>query len=604
MSVKKISEAILGLGVDDTTIDLFESQYPVPTGVSYNSYLILDEKTAILDTVDARATDAWLENLTQALAGRKPDYLVVSHMEPDHGANIARLAALYPEMQVVGNAKTFQYMEQFFGPEAIAKDRRVVVKDGESLSLGAHTLTFVFAPMVHWPEVMVSYESAEKVLFSADGFGRFGAVAKFDEHADWASEARRYYLNIVGKYGPQVQALLKKAAALDIATICPLHGPVLTENLGYYLGLYQTWSAYEVESEGIAVAYTSVYGNTKKAVELLVEQLKANGCPQVAVTDLARGDMAKAVEDAFRYGKIVLATTTYNADIFPFMKEFIHHLTERGFKNRTVALIENGSWAPQAAKTMRAMLDGCKNLTFTDTTVRILSAVNDESSAQIDALAKELTRDYTAQNGETANKNDMTALFKIGYGLYVVTSNDGKKDNGLIVNTVTQVTDAPNRIAVCINKQNYSHHVIRHTGIMNVNCLSVDAPFSVFESFGFRSGRNTDKFADCKTLRSDNGLVFLSQYINAMMSLKVEQYVDLDTHGMFLCSVTEARVISDRETMTYSYYQENVKPKPVTDGKKGYVCKVCGYVYEADELPDDFVCPLCKHGAADFEPIQ
>ena len=338
--------------------------------------------------------------------------------------------------------------------------------------------------------------------------------------------------------------------------------------------------------------------------ELLADKLRANGCPKVIVHDLARCDMAQAVADAFRYSKLVLATTTYNADIFPFMKEFIHHLTERGFKNRTVALIENGSWAPQAAKTMRAMLDGCKNLTFTDTTVKILSAVNDESSAQIDALAKELTRDYTAQNGETANKNDMTALFKIGYGLYVVTSNDGKKDNGLIVNTVTQVTDSPNRIAVCINKQNYSHHVIRNTGIMNVNCLSVDAPFSVFESFGFRSGRNTDKFADCKTLRSDNGLVFLSQYINAMMSLKVEQYVDLDTHGMFICSVTEARVISDKETMTYAYYQENVKPKPVTDGKKGYVCKVCGYVYEADELPDDFVCPLCKHGAADFEPIQ
>lgn len=595
----KITNDIVYAGVNDYGIDLFEGQYRVPNGMAYNSYVILDEKTAVMDTVDKNFTHEWLDRLAAALDGRDPDYLIVQHMEPDHSANIVHFLQTYPRATIVSSDKAFKMMKNFFGTEF--EDRRIIVGENSTLSLGKHTLTFLTAPMVHWPEVIVTYDSLDKVLFSADGFGKFGAA---DVEEDWADEARRYYFGIVGKYGAQVQALLKKAAGLDIRTICPLHGPVLTENLGYYLGLYQTWSAYEVESEGIAVAYTSVYGNTKKAVELLVEQLKANGCPQVAVTDLARGDMAKAVEDAFRYGKIVLATTTYNADIFPFMKEFIHHLTERGFKNRTVALIENGSWAPQAAKTMRAMLDGCKNLTFTDTTVKILSAVNDESSAQIDALAKELTRDYTAQNGETANKNDMTALFKIGYGLYVVTSNDGKKDNGLIVNTVTQITDSPNRIAVCINKQNYSHHVIRHTGIMNVNCLSVDAPFSVFESFGFRSGRNTDKFADCKTLRSDNGLVFLSQYINAMMSLKVEQYVDLDTHGMFICSVTEARVISDKETMTYAYYQQNVKPKPVTDGKKGYVCKVCGYVYEADELPDDFVCPLCKHGAADFEPIQ
>ena len=379
----------------------------------------------------------------------------------------------------------------------------------------------------------------------------------------------------------------------------------MSENLGYYLNLYNIWSSYGVETDGIFVAYTSVYGHTKKAVELLVDKLKANGCPKVAVADLAREDMAEAVEDAFRYGKIVLATTTYNAEIFPFMREFINHLTERGFKNKTIGLIENGSWAPLAAKTMKGMLEGCKNLTFTDTTVKILSALNDESKAQIEAMADELCMDYKAQKSETANQNDLTALFKIGYGLYVVTSNDGKKDNGLIVNTISQVTSSPNRVAVCINKENYSHHVIKQTGIMNVNCLSVEAPFSVFESFGFRSGRNVDKFENEKDslLRSDNGLVFLSKYINAFMSLKVEQYVDLDTHGMFICTVTEARVLSDKETMTYTYYQANVKPKPETEGKKGYVCKVCGYVYEGDELPDDFVCPLCKHGAADFEPI-
>ncbi len=436
---------------------------------------------------------------------------------------------------------------------------------------------------------------------SSDGFGKFGAL---DVEEDWACEARRYYIGIVGKYGAQVQNVLKKAATLDIQIICPLHGPVLSENLGYYLNLYNTWSSYSVETEGIMIAYTSVYGNTKQAVELLAEKLKSNGCPKVVVNDLAREDMAECVEDAFRYGRIVLATTTYNAEIFPFMREFINHLTERNFQNKQIALIENGSWAPLAAKTMKKMLEGCKKIEFVEPTVRIMSALSDDSRAQIDALAKALCHDYIEQDGETANKNDLTALFNIGYGLYVVTSNDGKKDNGLIVNTVTQVTNSPNRVAVCINKQNYSHHTIKQTGVMNVNCLSVDAPFSVFQNFGFQSGKNVDKFADWTPLRSDNGLVFLPKYINSFMSLKVEDYIDLDTHGMFICSVTEARVLSDKETMTYTYYQNNVKPKPETEGKKGWVCKICGYVYEGEELPEDFICPLCKHGVADFEPIE
>ncbi|MBQ5838014.1 MAG: flavin reductase, partial [Clostridia bacterium] len=490
-------------------------------------------------------------------------------------------------------------MKNFFGTDFA--DRQIVVGEGSQLSLGKHVLTFVTAPMVHWPEVIVTYDSTDKVLFSADGFGKFGAL---DIEEDWACEARRYYIGIVGKYGAQVQALLKKASGLDIQTICPLHGPILTENLGYYLNLYNIWSSYAVETEGVVIAYTSVYGNTKKAALLLAEKLKANGCPKVVVNDLARCNMAEAVEDAFRYGKLVLATTTYNADIFPFMREFIDHLTERNFQNRTVAFIENGSWAPLATKVMKEMLEKSKNIHYTENTVRILSALNDESSAQLDALAKELSQEYLAQQDATANKNDLTALFNIGYGLYVVTSNDGKKDNGLIVNTVSQVTNTPNRIAVTINKDNYSHHVIKQTGIMNVNCLSVEAPFKVFETFGFQSGRNVDKFKDCNPLRSDNGLVFLPKYINSFMSLKVEQYIDLETHGMFICSVTESRVITNAETMTYTYYQANVKPKPQTEGKKGYVCKICGYVYEGDPLPEDFICPLCKHPASDFEPIE
>ena len=595
----KITNDILYVGVDDKKIDLFEGQYIVPNGISYNSYVIMDEEIAVMDTVDASFTHQWLDNIDNALNGRKPNYLVIQHMEPDHSANIVNFMKAYPEAMIVSSAKAFVMMKNFFGTDF--EDRQIVVAEGNTLPLGKHTLNFVAAPMVHWPEVIVTYDSYDKVLFSADGFGKFGAL---DTDEDWACEARRYYIGIVGKYGAQVQALLKKAAGLDIQKICPLHGPVLTENLGYYLNLYNTWSSYQPEEDGIVIAYTSVYGNTKKAVLQLAEKLKAKGCPKVVVNDLARCDMAEAVEDAFRYSKIVFATTTYNSEIFPFMREFINHLTERNFSNRTVAFIENGSWAPLAAKVMKGMLEKSKNLKYADTTVKIYSALNETSSAQLEALSEELCKEYLARQDSTANKNDLTALFNIGYGLYVVTSNDGKKDNGLIVNTVTQVTNAPNRIAVTINKENYSHHVIKQTGIMNINCLTTDAPFAVFEKFGFTSGRNTDKFADCEPLRSDNGLVFLPRHINSFMSLKVEQYVDLDTHGMFICEVTEARVISNAETMTYSYYHANVKPKPQTDGKKGYVCKICGYVYEGETLPEDFICPLCKHGAADFEPIK
>ena len=594
-----ISNSVKYIGVNDHKVDLFEGQYKVPRGMSYNSYAIIDSKIAIMDTVDIGFTHEWLDNIQNALGNRTPDYLIVQHMEPDHSANIVNFTKAYPDAKIVSSVKAFAMMKNFFGTDF--QDCRIVVGEGDSLCLGEHTLHFVTAPMVHWPEVIMTYESSEKILFSADGFGKFGA---YDADEPWDDEARRYYIGIVGKYGPQVQSVLKKAATLDIAAICPLHGPVLKEDLGHYLSLYNAWSSYEPETEGIVLAYTSVYGNTKKAVVRLAEALKDRGCPEVIVHDLARCDMAEAVGDAFRYSKLVLATTTYNSGIFPFMRDFIEHLTERNFQNRTVAFIENGSWAPLAAKVMKGMLEKSKNLTYCENTVRLLSAMNEESITAIDALADELCRDYLAQQDSTANKNDLSALFNIGYGLYVITSNDGKKDNGLIVNTVTQVTNTPNRLAVTINKENYSHHVIKQTGIMNINCLTVDAPFKVFEVFGFKSGRSVDKFAGCEPLRSDNGLIFLPRYINSFMSLKVEQYIDLDTHGMFICSITEARVISNAESMTYSYYHENVKPKPETEGKKGYVCKICGYVYEGEPLPEDFICPLCKHGAADFEPIS
>ncbi len=382
-----ISKDILYVGVNDHQVDLFEGQYIVPNGMAYNSYVILDEKTAVMDTVDQRFGDEWLENVKAAFNGRTPDYLVVQHMEPDHSANIGRFLETYPDATVVSSAKAFVMMKQFFGTDYA--DRRMVVGEGSTLCLGKHTLTFVTAPMVHWPEVIVTYDACDRVLFSADGFGKFGAL---DAEEDWACEARRYYIGIVGKYGPQVQALLKKAAKLDIAAICPLHGPVLTENLGYYLNLYDIWSSYRVESEGVVIAYCSIYGHTKKAVELLADTLTRKGCPKVTVTDLARDDMAEAVEDAFRYGKLVLASPTYNGDVFPFMKSFIHHLTERNYQNRTVAFMENGTWAPTAAKVMASMLEKSKNLTYADTTVRILSALNAESKAQIEALAEELAQ--------------------------------------------------------------------------------------------------------------------------------------------------------------------------------------------------------------------
>ena len=388
----KVTEDIIYVGVNDHEVDLFEGQYDVPNGMAYNSYVVLDEKVAVFDTVDAHFKDEWLANLEEAFAGRTPDYLIVQHMEPDHAANIANFAEKYPEAKIVGNAKTFPMMKQFFGTDFA--DRQVIVKEGETLSTGKHNLTFVMAPMVHWPEVMMTYDTTDKIFFSADAFGKFGAL---DVEEEWDCEARRYYIGIVGKYGPMVQKLFGKVGSLEIKAICPLHGPVLTENLEHYLNLYNIWSSYQVETEGTVIAYTSVYGNTKKAVELLAEKLKEEGCPKVVVTDLARDDMAEAVEDAFRYGKLILATTTYNGDIFPFMKEFINHLTERSYQNRKIGFVENGSWTPMAAKIMKAAFEKSKNITFADTTVTIRSAVDETSEAQIVALAKEMKQSFQAK---------------------------------------------------------------------------------------------------------------------------------------------------------------------------------------------------------------
>ena len=595
--LKKVTDTIFYVGENDRDVDLFEGQYIVPNGMAYNSYVILDEKVAVMDTIDASKTTEWLGNVQQALAGRQPDYLVVQHMEPDHAASIEAFMNTYPQTTVVANKKTFGMIAQFF--PNLTLQNTLSVENFGTLSLGKHTLTFAFAPMVHWPEVMMTYDSYDKVLFSADGFGKFGAL---DAKEDWDDEARRYFIGIVGKYGKQVQNILKVAATLDIQIICPLHGPILTENLGNYIKLYDLWSSYTPETDGIVIAYTSVYGHTKEAVELLALELRKREVPNVVVYDLARCDMAQAVSDAFRYDKLVLATTTYNADVFPYMRTYLDKLTERNFQNRTVAMIENGSWAPTAIKVMKGKLESSKNITYAENNITILSAMSQENVKEIGRLADELAASYTAANVQD-DFVDPTALFNIGYGLYVVTTNDGTKDNGLIVNTVTQVTNTPNRLAITINKLNYSCDVIAKTGKLNISTLSQDAPFAIFERFGFHSGRDGDKFAGFDHVqRATNGLLFLDKYSNAFICCKVTDQVDLGTHIMFICEVTQCANLSKCETMTYTYYLENVKPKPDSE-KKGYVCKICGWVYEGDTLPDDIVCPLCKHGAADFEPL-
>ncbi len=597
---KQVTGNIYYIGADDHDIDLFEGHFDVPLGMAYNSYVIRDEKTVVMDTIDQSKTDEWLANIVSVLGVAAPDYLVVQHMEPDHSASIEAFVKKYPNTTVVGNAKTFKMISQFF--PGLEIPNRLEVGNGDTLELGSHTLTFVFAPMVHWPEVMMTYESSEKVLFSADGFGKFGANDVEDPEG-WACEARRYYFGIVGKYGAQVQAVLKKAANLDIQIICPLHGPYLTENLGYYINLYDIWSSYLPEDDGVCICYTSVYGHTKKAAELLAEKLKNAGVPKVALNDLARDDIYECVEDAFRYDTLVLATTTYNAGIFPYMREFIGHLTERGYQKRRIALIENGTWAPTAMKVMKDMLDGCKNLTFAKNNVTIVSALNDESLASLDALADELAGTYEKRETAAEPQKDPTALFKIGYGLYVVTAADGGKQNGQIVNTVSQVASNPERIAVSLNKANYTAEMVLKTGIMNVCTLNEECPFQEFKHFGFQSGRNVDKFDGYKHYAlASNGVAYLTKYANAFLSLKVFDTVDMGSHWMFICDITESAVLNNVETMTYSFYQRNVKPKPETE-KKGWVCDICGYVYEGDELPEDFICPLCKHPASDFSKL-
>ncbi|MDD7220180.1 MAG: flavin reductase [Clostridia bacterium] len=614
---RKVTDDLIWVGADDRRLAMFEGVYSVPDGVSYNSYLYLDEKTILFDTVDKAVTGTFLENVRYALNGRNLDYIVVQHMEPDHSASLEALLTRYPGAVVVCNKKTETMIHQFFGNELQAEFK--IVKEGDVLSTGKHQFTFLMAPMVHWPEVMVTYELTTKTLFSADAFGTFGALNgalfadEVDFFRDYIDEARRYYTNIVGKYGTQVQALLKKASTVEIETICPLHGFVWRSNIGDYLAKYQKWSRYEPEVEGVMIAYASVYGNTENVANILACKLRDAGI-KTTMFDVSVTASSEVVAAAFEYSHLVFASTTYNAGIFITMDELLRDLAAHNIQNRTVAFIENGSWAPASGSLMKGIIGGLKGMNVIEKTLTVKSSLHADQYAELTELADAIIDTFPkkaepVQSESTAvfeQKIDNNAFFKLSYGLFVLTAKDNDKDNGCIINTVTQLTDEPKRITIAVNKQNLTHDMIMKTGVFNVSVLSQDVPFKIFQHFGFQSGRDTDKFAEFEDKsRSDNGLYYLNKYSNAFLSARVIETKDYGTHTLFIADIEQAEVLSDIPSVTYAYYFDHIKPKPqpADEKKKGFVCKICGYVYEGEELPADFICPWCKHGAADFEPL-
>ena len=612
-NIKKVNEDIIWVGGNDRRLSLFENVFPIPRGVSYNAYVVLDEKTTLMDTVDKAVGSIFFENLEHVLAGRKLDYVVVNHMEPDHAATLGELMLRYPDVTIVCNKKTQAMIGHFF--DFCAEVRMHIVGEGDTLCTGRHTFTFVMAPMVHWPEAMVTYDAADKVLFSADAFGTFGALRgglfadEYDFEGEWLDDARRYYTNIVGKYGTQVQALLKKAAGIQIEVIAPLHGPVWRKNLGWFIEKYQRWATYTPEDKAVMIAYGSIYGNTENAAEILASRLYDKGIKNVVMYDVSSTDPSVIVSEAFRCSHLVFASATYNAGIFLKMETVMHDIVAHNLQNRSVALIENGTWAATAGSLMKKALESLKNIHFISDTVSIRSSVKADKREQLialaDAIADDLMPKAQADADAREQKVEQAAMFKLSYGLFVLTAKDGTKDNGCIINTVQQVTDSPKRISIAVNKANYTHDQIVKTGVFNVSVLSTDAPFKVFEQYGFCSGRETDKLTGQAVARTENGVTYLTQYANAVLSAKVVETVEYETHTVFFADVEEARVLSDAPSMTYEYYFANVKPKPAPAApeQKGYVCKICGWVYEGDELPEDIVCPLCKHGADDFEKL-
>ncbi len=635
--VRNVTDDLYWVGANDRRLALFEGVYKIPTGVSYNSYVLLDEKTVVFDTVDQSASKQYLENVAHVLGGRKLDYVIVQHMEMDHAATLGDLVFHYPEVTIVCNEKVAAMIEQFF--DFNLRSRLYIVNEGDTFNTGRHTFTFVAAPMVHWPEVMVTYDIGEKILFSADAFGTFGALNgalfadEVDFFHDYIDEARRYYTNIVGKYGPQVQDVLKKASGIEIKMVCPLHGFVWRKKFNQFLEKYIQWATYTPEETGVVIAYASVYGNTANAADVLAAKLRDMGI-KTEVYDASYTPADEILAAAFRYSHLVFASTTYNAGIYIAMENLLHDIVNHNLQNRTVAFMENGSWAPAAGGLMRQLMMPLKGMKYIDETVTIRSSLKQRQVSEMDALANAIAATIPGSKAcAAANKPDMRAIlrtspaemaanagsvggaidpdsmFKFSYGLFVLTAREGTKDNGCIINTASQLTDTPKRITIAVNKANLTHDMILRTGVFNISVLSEDAQMDTFQRFGFQSGRDTDKFSDCEGLqRSSNGLYYLTGCTNAVLSGKVIASYDFGTHTLFIADVTEGKVLSKEPSVTYAYYFAHIKPKPMpaamTEGpKSGWICKICGFIYEGEELPPDYICPICKHGASDFEKL-
>lgn len=614
----KIGEGFYYIGASDRRIALFENVYPLENGVSYNSYIYLDEKTLVLDTVDESVSRVYFENIQFLLKGRPLDYLIVNHMEPDHAANIQELLLRHPETTIVVNAMSKNFLLNFF-PKI--KANFLVVKEGDTLSIGKHTFTFVMAPMVHWPEVMMTYEVTEKVLFSADAFGTFGAVSGkiFAEPQDYdrkfIDEARRYYTNIVGKYGDQVVNVLKKALDIEIKMIAPLHGPLHKGNLNYMLNPYMLWATYTQEEDAVMIAYSSVYGDTANAAEILAAKLHERGVKNIVVYDVSNTDSSYLVSEAFRVKTIVLAATTYNAGVFIKMEDFLHDLANHKIKNRNIAFIENGSWAPAARNNMKAILGDLQNINYLEESLTIASTLKDNQLEQLEKIADEVAKATVKVEEKKDAEVDPNALFKLTYGLFALVSKDHRGiDNASINNSFWLVSDNPRLVLLSVNKANYSADVIAKSKEFNVCTLSNSADFGLFKQFGFVSGRDMDKFSayEGKVARSKNGLIYLEEFSNSFISCKVTETIDCGNHILFVAEVTEARILNNEQSMTYEYYFANVKPKampspaatnPNAPKKVAWRCKICGYTYVGETLPPDYVCPLCKHGPDDFEKI-
>ncbi len=615
---KKITDDLIWVGANDRRLAMFEGVYSVPNGVSYNSYLLLDDTTVLFDTVDKAVGGVFFQNVEHALGGRNLDFVVIQHMEPDHSATLGELLLRYPDVKVVCNQKILDMITQFFNLDLSKK--AFVVKEGTTLNTGHHTLRFFMAPMVHWPEVMVTYDETTGTLFSADAFGTFGALngAIFADEVDFAndymSEARRYYCNIVGKYGNQVQALLKKLHAVDLKMICPLHGFVWRRNLEDFFDKYVKWSTYTPEDTGVMIAYASVYGNTENTAEIISSRLRDRGINTV-MYDVSVTPASEIIAAAFRWSHLLFASTTYNAGIFVSMEELLHDLAAHNIQNRTVAFVENGSWAPTSGKLMKDIIGSCSDMTILDETLTLKSSLKPEQEAQIDALVEAISatiprfeKPVVDEAAVAAAEVDPKTMQKFSYGLFVLSAQADGKDNGCIINTAAQLTSAPNRINIAVNKANHTHDMIMATGMFNISFLSEKTSFDTFKRFGFQSGRDTDKFAgfESSVARSANGLLYVTEGTNAFMSAKVVDSYDYGSHTLFVAEVTEAQILNTDPSVTYAYYFDHIKPKPqpkIEEEKHGYVCKICGYVYEGDTLPDDFICPLCKHGADDFEKI-